>query len=439
MPVPARPRRHRTGPALVATVLALSALALAPAAHAAPAVSSPNCGAVEYGGAGSPSGVIVSDLPMVGGSAERSVQMVAAIRIALANAGWKAGNTAVGFQVCNDALQSTGAWDAATCTANANAYARTPGVLGVVGTYNSGCAALIIPILNQAGIAMVSPGNTAVCLTQSVPGCTGGQPASLYPDGARNYARVVPNDAYQGAGLAEFARAHHIRRPAILYAGDDPTSLGQARAFRGAAKALHAKVVAFRAWDQKAKGYRTLMRRIARKRPDAVLLAGLIEENGARIVKDKVAVLGRNTGHVALLAPDGFAQQSTIDRAGKASAGMFVSLPGRDPGRLTGAGKTLVQQLAEQVSPNPIELFAPYAAQATDVLLAAIAKGTTAQGTTSALLGVQVQGGILGSFGFTASGDPTVAPISVYRAARTLRFAAEERPSTRLVDAARKG
>ena len=42
----------------------------------------------------------------------------------------------------------------------------------------------------------------------------------------------------------------------------------------------------------------------------------------------KVAVLGPNSGAVKLLAPDGFAQQSTIDLAGSASKGMFASVPG---------------------------------------------------------------------------------------------------------------
>ena len=42
-----------------------------------------------------------------------------------------------------------------------DAYAENDDVLGVVGTYNSGCAAIEIPILNEARrVAMVSPGNT---------------------------------------------------------------------------------------------------------------------------------------------------------------------------------------------------------------------------------------------------------------------------------------
>jgi hypothetical protein len=55
---------------------------------------------------------------------------------------------------------------------------------------------------------------------------------------------------------------------------------------------------------------------------DAVVLGAILEENGAQLIKDKVAALGPNDGPVKLFAFDGFAQQSTIDQAGPASAGM---------------------------------------------------------------------------------------------------------------------
>ena len=241
-------------------------------------------------------------------------------------------------------------------------------MLGVIGTYNSGCAEAMIPILGQApggGLAMVSPGNTLICLTQSSPSCGKGEPRSLYP-ARRNYARVVPNDAYQGAALASFARRRTSSRAYVLYAGGDPTSLGQAKTFRGAARKLGIEIAGFRAWNPKASSYKGLMNAVGMTRhPTAILLAGLTEENGAQLIKDKVAVLGPNAGPIKLLAPDGFAQQSTIDLAGAASKGMFASVPGLVPQDLTGPGKQLVSQLKKKVS-GPVELFAPYAGQAAE-------------------------------------------------------------------------
>jgi len=404
------------------------------------AIDSPACGALQYGGKGQPEALVVSDLPLQGDSKQRSLQMNDAIRLVLEGANWQAGGVKVGFQACDDSSAKTGLWTKQQCQANANAYAADPSVLAVVGTYNSGCAEAMIPILSTApggGVAMISPGNTLICLTQSSPSCPKGQPGSLYP-GARNYARVVPNDAYQGAGLASFAKKHGVKKAFVLYAGKDPTSLGQAKTFRGAARKLGIRVLGFTAWNAKASNYRALMRSVAKTSPDGVLPAGLTEENGGRLIKDKVAVLGPNT-KVKLLAPDGFAQQSTIELAGKASKGMYASVPGEVPQNLTGPGKKLVGQLEAELKGQPIELYAPYAGQAAEVVLSAIGKGRSRAGVIEAVRSTSVHNGITGSFDILPSGDPSIGPITVSVAKKTFVPFQVVEPGPSLVKAARHG
>jgi branched-chain amino acid transport system substrate-binding protein len=404
------------------------------------AVDSPACGPLLYGGTGAAQALIVSDLPLQGDSRRRSLQMNDAIELVLDGAGWKAGGRNVAFQACDDSEADTGLWSKAQCRSNARAYAANPSVLGVVGTYNSGCAEAMIPILGQApggGIAMVSPGNTLICLTQSASGCPQGQPKSLYPQ-RRNYARVVPNDAYQGAGLASFAEQQGVERPYVLYAGGDPTSLGQARTFRGAAKKLGLELAGFRAWNPDAANYKGLMKTVAGTMPDAVILAGLTEQNGAQLIKDKVAVLGANDGMVKLLAPDGFAQQSTIDLAGAASKGMFASVPGRVPENLQGPGAKLVSQLKKETK-GSVELYAPYAGQAASVLLEAIARSGERAGVLDAMRETNVSNGITGSFSILPSGDPSLGPITISVAKKSFVTVREVDPGSRLVAAARRG
>jgi branched-chain amino acid transport system substrate-binding protein len=249
---------------------------------------------------------------------------------------------------------------------------------------------------------------------------------------------VVPNDAYQGAGLATFAKQQTIERAFVLYAGGDTTSLGQARTFRGAARKLGIKIVGFKAWNPKASSYTGLMRSVGRTAPDGVLLAGLTEENGARLIKDKVAVLGPNSG-INLLAPDGFAQQSTIDLAGSASKGMFVSLPGLVPQKLKGPGKQLVNELKKELKGTPVELFAPYAGQAASVLLGAIGQSGERSGVIGAVRSTKVRNGITGSFSILPSGDPSVGPITISVARSTFVPKHVVEPSQALVKAARQG
>jgi branched-chain amino acid transport system substrate-binding protein len=444
--VPAVPRR--LVPALLVAAAIAAALVLASCGggddnkvSGVQAVSA-NCGDVQYSGSGEPSKLIVSDLPLQGDSAERSKQQNDAIVQEMARKGWQAGNnTQVAFQACDDSLASTGEWDEDLCRSNAQAYAADPDVIGVIGTYNSGCAAIEIPVLNKApggGLAMVSPGNTYVCLTEPGTICKSNEPDVYYPSGQRNYIRVVPNDAVQMAGLATFANDQGVRKPFILVAADDPTSKGQADTFEGAARSLGMDIAGVEQWDPKAKSYTDLMDKVKASGADSVLLAGLLEQNGAQIIKDKVSVLGPNDGAVKLLAPDGFAQQNTIDQAGADTKGMYASLPGKVPSSLTGEGSAFVKEIKSQIGDEPLELFAPYAGEAAEVLLPAIQSGNaTRAGVIASLFKTHVTDGIVGSFSITPSGDPSPAPISVSQAEDTFVLSKTITPPAQLVSAAR--
>jgi branched-chain amino acid transport system substrate-binding protein len=403
-----------------------------------------NCDDVKYSGSGTPEKLIVSDLPLQGDSAERSKQMNQAIIEEIARKGWQAGpNIQVAFQACDDSIASTGEWDEGLCRSNAQKYAANPDVIGVIGTYNSGCAAIQMPILNQApggGVPMVSPGNTLVCLTEPSPKlCKPDEPQKYFPTGKRNYVRVVPNDAVQGAGMASFAYEQGVRKPFVLIASDDPTSFGQGMTFANAGKSLGMQIAGIEQYDPNAKSYTDLMKKAQAAGADAVFLGAILEENGAQLIKDKVSVLGPNDGAVKLLAPDGFAQQSTIDQAGPDAQGMYASLPGRTPGSLTGEGGVFLKELRSQIPDKPIEVFAPYAGQAAEVLVDAIHTGHDRAGTIAQLFKTQVSPGIVGSFSITPSGDPSPAPISVLKAGSTFVLAKTITPPTQLINAARGG
>ncbi len=434
---------RRTAAVLVLLAAAVAALGLAAVSAAAPAtpapaaatpVASSACGPLVYGGAGSPQAIVVSDLPLQGDSKRRSQQQNDTIELVLAGSGWHAGGTAVGFQACDDSEADTGLWSVSQCKSNAQAYAADPSVLGVIGTYNSGCAETMLPILSAApggGLGMISPGNTAVCLTQENIECLKG-PKQFYP-GGQNYARVVPNDAYQGAALAKFAKSKGSKRVYVLHGGDR-TSYLQGFAFRGAAEKLGIDVVGFRSYDVGVSSFKPLFKKVAAAKPDAVVVAGLIEQNGSRLIKEKVQYLGSNAA-VPLFAFDGFAQQSTIKLSGAAAKGMYVSVPGLAPSHLKGPGKKLVKQLQAKSS-GPVEPFAPYAGQAASIMLESIAASPQRAGVIKAMLAAKVTNGIIGSFSILPSGDPSVGPITVSVAKSSFVASKVIEPSQSLVKAA---
>ena len=192
---------------------------------------------------------------------------------------------------------------------------------------------------------------------------------------------------------------------------------------RDAAESLGLKIAGFEAWDPKASSYEALMNKIKGTGADAVFLGGLIDENGAQVIKDKVAVLGPNDGAVKLFAPDGFTTQATIDEAGGAAAGVYFSVAGVPIDQLVGPAEEFVDALsAGPLAGKAIDPYAVYGAQAAQVMLDAIAAsdGTRAD-VIAKVFETNVQEGLLGTFTISENGDPegeggATTAIVIYKA-----------------------
>ena len=411
------------------------------------ALPSSSCTAIEFEGDGNPDYIVASDLPLQGASRTQTLQINDAIRAELKSRNFEAGDYKIGFQACDDATAQAGKWDSGKCSQNANSYAANDKVIGVIGTFNSGCAAIIIPVLNQApdgGIAMISPANTYPCLTVNLPGgCDATEPDKYYPSGDRNYARVAPADDYQGAAVAEFMKEKGVTK---LYVLNDKEAygLGVATTTRKAAEHLGIDIAGFEAWDPKAASYESLFKKIQSTGADAVFLGGLIDENGAQVIKDKVAVLGPNDGDVKLFAPDGFTTQQTIDDAGPASKGMFMSVAGVPIDEFSGPAQEFAENFQNDYLKDTqrIDPYAIYGAQAAQVLLDAIGNSDgTRTDVIAKMFATEVTDGLLGSFKFNENGDPedaegAVVGFTVYVATDKLETAKALSPSPEVVAAA---
>jgi branched-chain amino acid transport system substrate-binding protein len=160
------------------------------------------------------------------------------------------------------------------------------------------------------------------------------------------------------------------------------------------------------------RSYGTLARSVAATRPDAVYLAGLTQLNARRLVLDLRAALGQR---VTLIAPDSFAAEDIARGLGAAGEGMRVTVPSFPPDALPAAGKRFEREFGASLI-QPGALGAPEAAQATEVLLAAIARSDeTRASVVRELFATRVKDGILGSFSFDRNGDIVPRPVGVYR------------------------
>jgi DNA-binding SARP family transcriptional activator/ABC-type branched-subunit amino acid transport system substrate-binding protein len=377
-----------------------------------------SCEPVVYGGDGQPDVLIASDLALQGGGRVLTTQMAQAIAFVLRERGFRAGRLRVAYQSCDDSVATTGLFDPAKCAANARAYAADPDVVGVVGTFNSPCAVAEIPILNRAsggGLAMISPTNSLVGLTRDGQGEPAEELARLYPTGTRNYVRVSPTDDLQMAALALVAQRLGLDRVALLDDGVGGYGAPLASAFERSARRLGVKVVMHESWDPQAPSYRGLVQAVGRSGAQGVVLSGLLDTNGAQVVRELRDQLGRE---VPLLANEGFTPISLLlERAGDAGRGVYVSLNGLTVERLGPSGRRFVRAFAVTQPGAEIHPYAVYTAQATEVLLDAIARSNGTRATViRELFRTKVTDGLLGNFSFDADGDISESPITIVRA-----------------------
>ncbi len=383
----------------------------------ATALPSASCGPIRYGGDGKPDFLIASDLPLQGANRSLTTEMADAVDFILKQHDYKAGGKTIGYQSCDDATAQAGSWDSAKCSANARAYANNKSVLGLVGTFNSGCAKLEIPVANRAvdgPLAMVSPANTYPGLTQGGPGTETGEPDNYYPTGKRNYARVVWNDQFQGAAGALLARDLGLKKVYVL-TDKETYGNGIANLFSQYAKKVGIETLPGtpQAWDKKASSYDAIATKVKTSGADAVFLGGIVCNNGGKLIKDLKAGLGPD---VQIFGPDGWTPISaTIEGAGAAADGMYITQPGIPPDRLKGAGKKFVTDFTADIGHEP-DPYTNYAAQATEVLLTAIDKADADRAKVAEnLFDLDVKDGILGDFKIDENGDTTLGTVAVFQ------------------------
>ena len=95
-------------------------------------------------------------------------------------------------------------------------------VVGVIGTSCSGAASGAMPIINDAGLAMISASNTSPSLTSDLEGTAG----ENYYEG---YYRTAHNDLFQGQAAANFVFNNlGLTKVGLIHDGD-PVTIGIAR------------------------------------------------------------------------------------------------------------------------------------------------------------------------------------------------------------------
>ena len=324
--------------------------------------------------------IISTDLPLQGSAFDSNDSTNKAIQLYLEQQGYKAGEYELAFKAYDNATAAKGSWDDAKCAANAQAHVANKKEVAIMGTYNSGCAKIIVPVLNQdptGPMLMISNANTNPGLTKK---WNEGEPDKYYPTGVRNYGRVCTTDDNQGSAAAQFAKELGIKSVYVL---NDTETYGQgvSQAFVTEAKKQGIKVLssgdAGEGWDKKQTDYTALFTKIKALNPEMVYFGGIFDNNGGQLTKDKVKVLGDNT-KVKLMGPDGFTGYPEFNELPEAQ-GAYLTFAGLSTDLLiannpSGAGAKFVESYKAKYGKDPVGSYPLYGVAAVQVILAAIAK-----------------------------------------------------------------
>jgi branched-chain amino acid transport system substrate-binding protein len=352
---------------------------------------------------------IVSSLPRTGSANAVSSAMVNGIRLALAEAGESAGDFRIVYEDWDDASAKKGDWDPEVEAANADKAVKDPDIMAYIGTYNSGAAKISMPVLNRAGLVMISPGNTYPGLTK--PGLGEPNEPDIYrPSGKVNYFRVVPADDLQGAVGARWVKKMGGKSAYVL---DDRELYGKgiADVFQQTAEDLGIKIAGREGIDPKAQEYKSLMTKIKAADPDFVYFGGTTQTNGGQIAKDLVAVGLR----AKIMVPDGCFDSPFISSAGATNVNdrAYITFGGVPADQLTGLGGKFVNKYRSRYGRDP-EAYAVYGYVAAQVALEGIRRAgkKDREAIRAAVAGYKAEDSALGPFSFDENGDTTMSTMS---------------------------
>jgi len=171
---------------------------------------------------------IVSSLPSRGASAVQTKAISDAISTAIAERGGSAGKWRVEYIPLEGGSDETGEWTPDRELPNSTVAATDPSVIAYIGPYNSGAAAVSLPVTNKAQLLEASPSATWPGLTLG--GWGPDEPGRYFPSGASNFIRLMAPDSVQAEAAAQWAAGSDFTSALVLEDGST-YSAGMADAF----------------------------------------------------------------------------------------------------------------------------------------------------------------------------------------------------------------
>jgi branched-chain amino acid transport system substrate-binding protein len=361
---------------------------------------------------------IYSSLPLLGPLSADTVPALTGEKLALSQAGYKAGDFKVKFTSLDDATAAAANYTVSQCATDGRTAAADPKAIAYIGEFNSGCTEASLPILNKATVPMISPANTYVGLTTSEPGSAPGEPGKYYPSGVRTYLRIVPRDSIQAASDALAMKQAGCTRVAL--ANDKtPYGAGIATQIELIKKDYGLNVVSNTGVNPTAPNFRSYASTIKGEGADCFFYGGLTSTGGVQITKDVHSAIP----NAKLFGPDGMCLSSWTDpKQGGVPLSldhlMECTVATLDLTAYPG-GKTFLKAYQAKYGGGVPAPYAIYGYEAMKLVLDTIAKlgpqGDSKTAVLHALFATKNRKSVLGTYSFDKNGDTTLKAYGLYK------------------------
>jgi branched-chain amino acid transport system substrate-binding protein len=369
------------------------------------------------GSSGAKTVSVYSSLPLQGASKDQTNAMVKGMQLALGEAKNKAGDVNVKYTSLDDSTAQAGAWDPQQTASDARKAAQDKSAVAYIGEFNSGASVISVPILNQVGLAQISPANTYVGLTTSEPGSVKGEPQKYYPTGKRTYARIVPRDSIQAAALVTQMKQDGCTKIAV--ANDKETyGAGLAKLLEIKGKAVGATIVSDTPIQKDAPNFRSYAQKIKGEGADCFVFSGVTANGAIQINKDVAAALP----NAKLYGPDGICESGFTNPSKKGIPAAIgkrfkCTVATLNLSSYPGGRDFLASYKAKygDAHPDPYAIYGYEAMKLVlDTIKAAGPAGTTREGFLAQLFKTKDRSSVLGTYSIDKNGDTSLTDYGLY-------------------------
>jgi branched-chain amino acid transport system substrate-binding protein len=356
------------------------------------------------------SATVYVSVPRTGVAAPAGRAVEAGARLALADAGGRAGELGIRMRTLSSTEPGGEVWKPEVVNANADRAVEDPRAIAYLGELGFGGTAVSLPVTNAGSLLQVSPTDGLTSLTRVPPGRPRSDPVRLRPEGERNFVRLTPSDLLLAEVMLELMRERGTERLAVIF---DQEVYGRELAAQIVARARRdgPDPVADEEYRGKVDEIPDIVDRIASSEPGAVVIAGVTGPGTGRML----AALDARMPGIPVYATSGMLERDPRRPIPDAPLSVEALTPILPASELPAAGRALIRRAGELGGPEAARPEAVYGYEAMRLILDGVEQGGRDRAkVAAAAIAMRDRRSALGPYRLRGTGDVDGERFALY-------------------------